>query len=71
MDELDITTQTFLGSLKSYKAKVWFFIDDKDSYSIGLRGCHKNKETYISLSKEEAIALAEILSDYANKIDSI
>lgn len=71
MEELDITAQTILGSLKSYKAKVWFCSDDKDSLSVGLTVCHKNKETYISLSKEEAIALAEILSDYAKKIDSI
>lgn len=65
----DPSMQTFLGTMEDYKSRLWFSVEDDDSYSIGLTIRNGNAETYTSFSKNEAIALAATLLDYASKVD--
>lgn len=67
MEDLDITTQYFLGEPGSHKVKVWFAVEADDSYSVGLGVRHNRK--YTTLNKSEAIEIAKILTDYASKVD--
>lgn len=71
-EEYDLGLQMLLGGdSKSYKAKVFFSCNNKNEYVVGLELKHKNKRVYRNFSKSEALSLAEVLNQYASKLDEI
>lgn len=71
MNELDLSTMSFIGTPDNYKARVWFAVEKDDSYKIGLKVRYGKKQAYTSLTKDEALMLAETLNEYASKVDEI
>lgn len=63
--ELDPSTQVNLILPNNDKVKVWYNVNQDDSYSIGLDVRHGKSHTYATLSEKEALNLASVLMNYA------